>query len=483
MVPTKNLFPLLVSFILCFCSCNSGNGNQDAGATTQAAATVLPQAYDLTLVKGQIIDSVICKDNGAVSYSLYLPGNYTVEKSYPCIYFFDAHARGSLPVSMYKDLAERYGFVLVGSNVSKNGTQWPVTNDGVKALMADTRARIHLDRQQLYTSGFSGGSRVASSVAIFDGGIAGVIGCAAGFPNVDQGVQNKFDYFGMVGDFDFNLTEMVKLDEGLDQNGFTHQLLTSDGIHGWAHAVDFETGLLWMQVCAMKEKRQAKNDTLIGALKKDIDRRIVAARHGGEWIKEQELLAGAVRIFSGLQDVSIYQKQLTELMNGGDYKNAIATREPLERQEMNGQQELGRQFTQQDKKWWAAKIAELNRNANNAKTKQESQMYQRLLNYLGLVGYMTVTHALAAGDLDHAATYLEVFRMADPKNPDYPYLKAVYFMQKGDKTKAIASLDEAAGAGYSELATLTTNAVFADIRDDAGFKDVVAKVWANNKAK
>ena len=79
------------------------------------------------------------------------------EKKFPCIYFFDAHARGSLPVRTYKDLAEKYGFVLIGSNISKNGTEWQVTNDGVKVLMEDTRSRINIDPKRIYTSGFSGG--------------------------------------------------------------------------------------------------------------------------------------------------------------------------------------------------------------------------------------------------------------------------------------------------------------------------------------
>ena len=43
------------------------------------------------------------------------------------------------------------------------------TNDLVKALMADTRSRINIDPQRIYTAGFSGGSRVAVSVAIVDG--------------------------------------------------------------------------------------------------------------------------------------------------------------------------------------------------------------------------------------------------------------------------------------------------------------------------
>lgn len=233
MFSTKKISYNIVVLAVIFFSCCSGNSGKTNGVSTSDSLAVAPKlVYDATLLTGKVIDSVIGRDNTTICYALYLPSYYSSDKKFPCIYFFDSHARGALPVHSYKDLAEKYGFILVGSNVSKNGTPWNVTNDGIKAMMADTRARINIDQARIYTSGFSGGSRVASSTAIMDGGVAGVIGCAAGFPSSNVEPQNKFDYFGMVGDYDFNYTEMEQLDVALQQNGFAHQLLTFSGIHG-----------------------------------------------------------------------------------------------------------------------------------------------------------------------------------------------------------------------------------------------------------
>ena len=482
--PTKTITSILfAASALFFSSCSSGNNGENAGTKNDTAAHVTQPAYDNSLAKGTVTDSVICRSQNTQSYALYLPSYYSQGKPFPCIYFFDAHARGSLPVRTYKDIAERYGFVLVGSNVSKNGIAWPVTNEGVKALMEDTRTRINIDPKRIYTAGFSGGSRVASSVAIMDGGVAGVIGCAAGFPRLEQGIQNKFDYFGMVGDYDFNLTEMEQLDETLAQNGFTHQLLTSGGIHGWPPAADFQTALLWIQANAMKENLQPKNDTLITALLTDYDKRITAAKSSGDLIKTHELLEGMARVLDGLTDAAYYKKQSAELAASAGYKKAIALRAQLQEKEMNQQQELAKQFAAQDEKWWSNRIAELNRNIHSAKTQQESQMNKRVLNYLGLVGYMNTSHALSTGDLANAATYLKVFKMADPENPDCSYLSAVYYMKKGNPQQAIASLKEAASLGYSEVAQLITDPVFSGLQGDEGFKSVVNKARENNSGK
>ncbi len=459
---------------LFFFSCSSGNSKQSSGA--DSASVALLRAYDRSLPRGKVTDSIMCKNQNNKNYALYLPSYYNPGKKFPCIYFFDAHARGSLPLRIYNNLAEKYGFVLVGSNVSKNGTPWPVTNECVKALFEDTRSRINIDPQRVYTSGFSGGSRVAGSVAIMMGGVAGVIGCAAGFPRVENTFQNKFDFFGLVGDYDFNEVEMEQLDGVLDQHGFSHQLLVSDGMHGWAAPSEFETALLWMQVCAMKRNIQQRNDTLISILSDDYDRRIKASVGAGEWIKAGEMLKGMFKTLDGLLDVSTFKKQLSDMEANPAYKKAIAIRQQLQPVEMKEQEELASQFAVQNEGWWKQKISELNRNTKTASSKEESLMNRRLLNYLGLVGYMNANHAIRTGDLENASVYLKVFKMADPENPDCSYLSALYFIRKGNTTGAIASLKEAADLGYSDISQMANEPEFKGLQNDPAFKSVMGTV-------
>ena len=472
----KNILFSLTVTVLFFVSCNAGNGRQDSNNQSGQAAA---QTFDASLTKGAVTDSMACRKDASQTYALYLPSYYNSAKAFPCIYFFDAHARGSLPVKTYKDIAEKYGFVLVGSDVSQNGTSWDVTNTGVQALMEDTRSRINIDAKRIYTAGFSGGARVACSIAILNGGVAGVIGSAAGFPRVEQPFGKKFDYFGIVGDYDFNLPEMEQLDNALEQNGFTHQLLTSSGIHGWPTAADFQTGLLWLQINAVKEHLQPGNDTLLAALKSDFEKRIAEATSAGEWTTAHGLLVGIIRLLNGLTDVASYTKQLAGVDNSTGYKEAAAARGPLMQEEMKQQQELQQQFPMQGEKWWAEKIKQLDQRAQHAKTTGERQMNKRVLNYLGLVGYMYTDHALKTGDLTNAAAYLKVFKMADPKNPDCGYLLAVYYSEKGDRNAALTALDESISLGFNEVTKLKSDPAFSSIRADAAFK-VLLKKAANN---
>ena len=65
-------------------------------------------------------------------YTLFIcQQNMIATKKWPIIYFFDPHGVGNLPLILYKDLAEKYGFIIAGTYNSKNGMQW---EGGLKRL-------------------------------------------------------------------------------------------------------------------------------------------------------------------------------------------------------------------------------------------------------------------------------------------------------------------------------------------------------------
>jgi hypothetical protein len=67
---------------------------------------------------GVVLHSVRCRRSPANSYAVYLPSTYTPTKQWPIIYAFDPGAQGEIPVRMYKDVAEKYGYIIAASNDS-----------------------------------------------------------------------------------------------------------------------------------------------------------------------------------------------------------------------------------------------------------------------------------------------------------------------------------------------------------------------------
>src|SRR5262249_30997679 len=105
------------------------------GAASQAEKSGLP-------LPGEVVD-VTCSADSNQSYALYLPLSYTVEKHWPMIYFFDPRGQNRRPIEMYKDIAEKYGFIIAGSNNSRNFGSNP--SQAVNSIWQDTHARLSLD--------------------------------------------------------------------------------------------------------------------------------------------------------------------------------------------------------------------------------------------------------------------------------------------------------------------------------------------------
>ena len=117
-------------------------------------------AYTDNFPKGEIIENVACKSDNTETYCLYLPSGYTTDKKFPVIYCFDPKGLGTIPLNSMKELAEKYGYILVGSNNSRNGLSWDKTSNTVTILFSDTYNRLSIDERRVYTAGFSGGSKL-----------------------------------------------------------------------------------------------------------------------------------------------------------------------------------------------------------------------------------------------------------------------------------------------------------------------------------
>jgi poly(3-hydroxybutyrate) depolymerase len=174
----------------------------------------------LALQPGVLLSHQTCLAHPEQSYALYLPSQYTPTKKWAMVYAFDPAARGKLPVELMKAAAERYAYIVVGSNNSRNGS-WKVEAEAAQAMLQDTHSRFSIDDRRVYFAGFSGGARVASEIAQRCRCAAGVILSGAGFSVGSSPSRDViFAVFSAVGNFDFNYPEVARLDQKLEDSGF-----------------------------------------------------------------------------------------------------------------------------------------------------------------------------------------------------------------------------------------------------------------------
>src|ERR1051326_6638302 len=73
-----------------------------------------------TPAPGTVHASVTALADPTNSYALYLPSAYSPAKRWPLLLVFDPFARGEVSVKLFHEAAEKYGFIVVGSNNSRN---------------------------------------------------------------------------------------------------------------------------------------------------------------------------------------------------------------------------------------------------------------------------------------------------------------------------------------------------------------------------
>jgi dienelactone hydrolase len=277
------------------------------------------------LVPGVVLDQIPCDVDPTQSYAVYLPSSYTPLERWPIIYAFDPEARGKVPVNLYKEVAEKYGYIIVGSNNSRNFSAAD-SSKGATAMWKDTHGRLSLDERRTYTTGFSGGARMAGQVALScqQCQIAGVIAHGAGYPsNRSPSEKDRLPYFLAVGDRDFNWPEIISIRRERENLGMPYRVRVFQGAHRWAPPEVFEDGIEWMQLKAMQSGSLADNGQFLESLYRRREEEAGDAERRSDAIAELNAYRSLVSDFSGLKDVSEYEKKLTALKSSPSLKEAL----------------------------------------------------------------------------------------------------------------------------------------------------------------
>lgn len=266
-------------------------------------------------VPGVVSDHILCNADPAQSYALYLPSTYTPLKHWPIIYAFDPEARGRVPVILYKEIAEKYGYIIAGSNNSRNFSP-AESSKGATAMWADTHMRLSLDERRTYTTGFSGGARMAGQVAFTcrQCQIAGVITHGAGYPsNRSSSERDRIPFFLAVGDGDFNWPEIMNIRREREELGMPYRVQVFQGSHQWAPPEIFQDAIEWMQLKAMQAGSLSRDPVFVESIYRKRETEANDAARRGDAIAEFSARRSLVSDFDGLKDVSPDEQKLTVL--------------------------------------------------------------------------------------------------------------------------------------------------------------------------
>jgi hypothetical protein len=253
----------------------------------------------------------------SASYALYLPSQYRADRAWPVLMAFHPAARGQAFVDLYRDVAEDYGYIIVASNVSRNGP-WEPSLRAASVMAQDVSARYSIDPARVYTTGFSGGARVAMQLAMQSGGIAGVIASGAGFPDAQVRKTLSFDVTATIGLDDFNYAELRALDRGVAS---PHRVWYFDGGHTLPPVAVARQALEWLELRAMVRGLRPRDPAVV---ERWWQARLVAVEARTTPDAVATGLEQLAEDFRSVRDVAETERRAKVMLAGSDVKRALA---------------------------------------------------------------------------------------------------------------------------------------------------------------
>jgi hypothetical protein len=435
------------------------------------------------LQRGDIIDTVYCRQNKSYYYCLYLPSNYVSTQKYPVIYAFDPAARAKMPVELLRTSADVYGYILVGVYSYKNG---PVDFDGVNVISEDISTRFNIDEKRIYTTGFSGGSRFASGVAILAGNIRGVIACGAGFMvNYPYESHHYFDYVGLIGNLDMNYREMCDNRSLMLKNNMPNRMFFFQAGHQYPSAYWMNQAVQWLEVRAMKSKLKPVNQEFIN---QNFETQMQFAdslfQSGSHWWAYQEYLQ--IRLdFEGLRSVGDVAQKIQKIENQSDFIQIKENQNQLAQKEREYMQTI---FTALENKpiiksdsiirnpyplaWWNRFYEKLQK----VKDPAEKQIVERMIDLIWRSEITQYESDERNKNYEMALFRCQVWEIVRPSKPFPHYYLARTYSLMNKANKACAELAKAFELGFKDKDYLKNDKAFDNIRTHKKYIELIQKL-------
>jgi poly(3-hydroxybutyrate) depolymerase len=423
---------------------------------------------------GQLIERVQCTDDPTESYAVYLPANYDVSRKWPVLYCFDPRARGRTPVERFQAGADKFGYIVVGSNNSRNGP-WETTAKATTAMLTDTARRYAIDSRRIYLAGLSGGARVATGLGL-SGACRGVIACSAGFSQGQIPDKVPFLFFGTAGVDDFNYSELRRVDEDLDELRAPHRVMFFAGGHEWLSADLATQALEWFDVHAMRTGLKPKNEAFLNAVFERRQAALATLSLPERWREAKSLAAD----FNGLRDTAEIERQVKSLGSRREVREWQKAERALERKQLDltdtlidlAERQMGGEKMLKTLAAWKSAAA-------GAEDSEERRIMRRTLRGLSS---MTGDQARAAYAQQNYAVAVKWYELAtllqdNPRSGTWLDLARAHALN-GDKKAAVEALRRAIGAGFDDRARLESEPAFAALRGDPAFVAALGEVRA-----
>ena len=428
-------------------------------------------SYGQDYERGIVIDSIAVKNGEANEhFALYLPPAYNPDELAAVVFVFDPLGRGAFGLAKFVKAAAHYNYILIASNNTKNG---PYEDNFTYAnrLFEQVFATFKIDERQIYTAGFSGGSRLACTIAVLTKAIQGVIACGAGYSLNDghiPGFEDHFSYVGLVGDEDMNYQEMQRVDRWFEQFEIDHEILTYADGHAWPPEKQLMRAFSWLELQAYRRDIREKNASKIDHSYRDQLMLFDSLRQQGNALDAYKTFERISRNYKTYYDLDSLAVVAEPLKKTKTYKKQSTTAVKIEKLEKEFSrkfrerfaEELASKKTDQEFRWWKKEIAKLDKSYVNTEDLQLQKMGKRLRYQLFAMAYETSQNFRRNGKFEEAL-YCDQLLVVQRPEQAFPYYRlAQTHALRGEVNQLAEMLEKAIELGFTDLPRLRATKEF-----------------------
>jgi tetratricopeptide (TPR) repeat protein len=433
------------------------------------------------LPTGRVIDRVECREEAAQTYALYLPAAYSEARSWPILYCLDPGARGRLPVERFQEGAEKHGFIVAGSNNSRNGP-FEVSLAAFKAMWKDTHTRFAISNERAFAAGMSGGARVVCSLAQMTSQLAGVIANSGGFSEGRLPQKVRFLFFGTAGRDDFNYPELRQLDGELERLGAIRRFAAFEGGHEWAPRHICTQALEWLELQSMRIGIRPRDEAMIDSF---FEKAVASIRLadstpdiGQRYLSRKAILED----FEGIRDVSSFARDVKAMSSSKETRRFLREeKDERDRQTRmmtvlynlwNGKDNTGEELGGFS---FAAELSMVKKRAAAPKDTSNRRVARRVLQGLYVDSFQRGQSEIERKSYRSAEQLLGLAAAIRPDSPSVHYLLATTYALARDKTAALKALKKALENGLKDRERILKDPAFQNIHEDPGFRSLLER--------
>lgn len=432
-----------------------------------------------TFKVGEITDNVPVQGS-AETFSLYLPSQYDASKFSAIVFIFDPSGNGNGGIQVFKEAAEQFNYILVCSNATRNGIPYEANFASINTLSKTIFSTFKIDEQQIYAAGFSGGARLASTIAVLTNKFQVVIACGATmepeYPYNPK--QNSFSFLSLAGDRDMNYREMLSTKARFDQIGVQNELLIYEDTHSWPPKEQIRRSFEWLELRAYEKQLRSINQENVTSLYKKQYHLADSLRKTSRYLRAVHEFKHLEASFHHLANTDSIQQKIRDLENTPRYQKAKSQQSEILALEKKEAQKFQNVFQQEvllgkpndNFAWWKTEFKKLNRSIRSSDIMLEKKSYERVKLFLQGGFYESYATYVYSKDYKRALYCDQLLSILNPKNPYVYYRLSISYARNNDFSNTVKNLRRSKELGLKDFQQTKSTPQFSNYQNRKKFR-------------